>query len=188
MLPFESILETELISSPQFRHLISSVPYLEQAVSVLRQDQTSDSSLSNFVLTVHLTETPIQKLVEQDEKVLDGEIVNLSKQAASDRSSTKSLANEKEDKLESEDINEGSDGKSLKQRLESLSPEVKVTFKSERPDLSKEIETTHQSLSVGSDGVEMAVVACGPSSLCDDSRAKATLLQGVDYYEEGFTW
>lgn len=164
------------------------MPYLEQAVSALRQDQTSDSSLSNFVLTVHLTETPIQKLVEQDEKVLDGEIVNLSKQATSDRSSTKSLSNEKEEKLGSEEINEGSDGKSLRQRLEALSPEIKVTFKSERPDLSKAIEISHQSLGVGSNGVEMAVVACGPSSLCDDSRAKATLLKGVDYYEEGFTW
>lgn len=59
-----------------------------------------------------------------------------------------------------------------------------------RPDVTKEIEEVAEE--VGFDG-GLAVVACGPGKMADDSRRAVVRLLGrgygkVEYFEESFNW
>jgi len=160
------------------------VPYLEVAVSALRQAQGSGLAASNirFSITIFLTATSLQEVVGTDDKTQVDEEASppeLPKALPSDDVSSSKSVSEKEGAV---------DIKSFREKLEALSPQVQVSFESERPDLAEIIRHSHEISGVGSSGKEMAVVTCGPGGLCDDARAISTRLKGVDYYEEGFTW
>lgn len=86
----------------------------------------------------------------------------------------------------------------IRARFAALAPYISVQWLAAgRPSIYEAVDAAKEAVSVSGDGGKrkgkVAVIACGPASLCDDARAAAARTESksgvrVDYYEESFTW